>query len=121
MKSSFEILHEMSEVLDKESFSKASVLLLDSSHRLVGGAPTLEMINSLLPLLRVRQQISAETGKKIYGLAQTIQVLSELDEHLMILGFGFTSSSVSGKFYYLEIEDKPLGATIVDWERVIPI
>lgn len=114
MKSAYEILQDMSGILNEESFFKANVLLLDSSHRLVGEAPTLEIVERLLPTLNARWQSSEKTGKKIYGLAQLIQVLSGLDQNLMVYGFGFISPNVSGKFYYLELEDTPLGATLVD-------
>lgn len=114
MKTSYEILEEMERVLDNESLSKARILLLDSSLRLVGKVPTKERVNQLLPTLKARLNISQDKGKLIYGLSHLIQVLLVLDQNLIVEGYGFTSSNTSGKFYYLECEDKPLGATLVD-------
>ncbi|OZM58681.1 hypothetical protein CIB95_03680 [Lottiidibacillus patelloidae] len=115
MKSSNEILNEMIEILDKECFSKARVLLQDRSHRVIGKYPTREKVNSLLPTLKARHKISTHiTGKKFYGLSPLIKVLSSFSEDLVINGYGFVSSNVAGVFYFLELEDKPLGATIVD-------
>jgi hypothetical protein len=115
MKSPHEILYEMNEILDKESYSKASVLLLDNYVRLIDNNPTREEVKQLLPTLKARQKISMHTGKNIYGLTQLIQILSKMTNNDSVVnGFGFKSSNVVGVFYYLELEDKPLGATIVD-------
>jgi hypothetical protein len=114
MKSPQEILYEMRKILDNESYSKASVLLLDNSVSLIDKNPTREEVKQLLPTLKARQKITNHTGKKIYGLSQLIQIMSKINDELVVNGFGFKSSNIAGVFYYLKFDGKPLGATIME-------
>jgi hypothetical protein len=109
-----ELLNRVERALDDSCAAKAAGLIRDPKAHLVDGSPTSEEIQSLLPTLRARLASSLHTGKRIYGLEQTIACLTKMSPTAVVIGYGFISPKAAGKIYLSRDDEQVLGATIVD-------
>lgn len=92
-------------------------MILDDDVCLVDSAPTQEEAKHLCATLRVRLWNSTHGGKSIYGLAQLIGKLEQVDDSSKVLGYGFISPTLAGNIYVLDESQLVLGAAIVDRNR----
>jgi hypothetical protein len=109
------LLRAVQQVVDRECGAKAAALLSNSQSHMVDGCPTRGVVSQLLPTLRARLANAVRTGTRIYGLIDTIDVLSTMDSDAVVLGYGFISPIAAGNFYVTDgSESVVLGATLVD-------
>jgi hypothetical protein len=108
------LLRAVEQTLDEVTASKAATLLFDPEAHLVDGAPTHEEVRKLLPTLRARLTNSARTGKRIFGLEQSVTRLAKMDPMALVIGYGYISPRMAGNVYVSDQGNEVLGATIVD-------
>jgi hypothetical protein len=102
-------------IVDVECATKVAGLLNDTQSRMVDGLPTRETVKQLLPTLQARLTNAIRNGKHIYGLADTIKILTKIDSDVIILGYGFISPKAAANFYSIDgSENIILGISFVD-------
>ncbi|MGZ8245838.1 hypothetical protein [Methylomagnum sp.] len=108
------LLSNIEAKLDDECVVKAAALLRDNEAHVMDGDPAHEKARWLLQTLKARQEISARTGKRIFGLDKMIARLAEMEENAVVLGYGIISSHAAGNIYFAEKGHRGLGAILVD-------